>query len=108
MKTVAEMKARLRAIAVEAETAEGEALNALLEEADGIKAKIEEAEARAHIKGIADGISGDPADGKPGEKGDDVKAAAGKRSDALKSGKAVKYEGALTPCHTVMCMHNTD
>ena len=69
MKTVAEMKARLRAIAVEAETAEGEALNVLLKEADEIKAKIDEANDRAHIKGIADGISGDPADGKPSEKG---------------------------------------
>lgn len=105
MKTVAEMKARLRAIAVEAETAEGEALNALLKEADEIKAKIDEANDRAHIKGIADGISADPADGKPGEKGDDVKAAATKRGEALKAGKAVKYQGALTSGDTVMPGH---
>ena len=68
MKTVAEMKARLRAIAVEAETAEGEALNALLKEADEIKAKIDEANDRAHIKGIADGISGGPPTASPAKR----------------------------------------
>ena len=46
MKTVAEMKARLRAIAVEAETAEGEALNALLKEAERIKSGRKIAETR--------------------------------------------------------------
>ena len=50
MKTVAEMKARLRAIAVEAETAEGDALNALLKEADEIKAKLEEVGAVIELK----------------------------------------------------------
>lgn len=108
MKTVAEMKARLRAIAVEAETAEGDALNTLLKEADEIKAKIDEANDRAHIKGIADGFKDDPAPGKSGEPGTDPKDAATKRGEALKAKKKVQYKNTLSSSSAVLTKHTAE
>ena len=105
MKTIAEMKARLREINNAAETAEGEALNALLKEAEEIKAKIDEAENRARIKGIADGVGdGASAAGKK-EDGDDPKDAATKRGEALKAKKKVQYKNTLTSSSTVLTKH---
>lgn len=108
MKTIAEMKARLREINNAAETAEGEALNALLKEAEEIKAKIDEAENRARIKGIADGVGdGASAAGKK-EDGDDPKDAATKRGEALKAKKKVQYKNTLTSSSTVLTKHTAE
>lgn len=108
MKTIAEMKARLREINNAAETAEGEALNALLKEAEEIKAKIDEAESRARIKGIADGVGdGASAAGKK-EDGDDPKDAATKRGEALKAKKKVQYKNTLTSSSTVLTKHTAE
>lgn len=105
MKTIQEMKARLRAIAKEAETAEGEALNALLDEAKGIEAKIGEANDRARIKDIADGFKDDPTPGKAGEPGEDPKDAATKRGEALKAKKKVQYKNTLSSSSAVLTKH---
>ena len=108
MKTIAEMKARLREINNAAETAEGEALNALLKEAEEIKAKIDEAENRARIKGIADGVGdGASAAGKK-EDGDDPKDAATKRGEALKAKNKVQYKNTLTSSSTVLTKHTAE
>lgn len=105
MKTIAEMKARLREINTAAETAEGEALNVLLKEAEEIKAKIDEAENRARIKGIADGIADGCTPGAKGEGGDGVSDSAKKRGEALMAGKKVQYKDTLTSSSTVLTQH---
>ena len=112
MKTVKEMKARLRAIAEEAKKipqGDTEALNKLLVEAQDIEAKIAEAEDRAHLQRIAEG-AGEGAEGaKNGENGQSADDTATKRGKALMAGNAVKRtfgaKAAITSGSTVMPAH---
>lgn len=112
MKTVKEMKARLRAIAEEAKNipqGDTEALNRLLVEAQDIEAKIAEAEDRAHLQRIAEG-AGEGAEGaRNGENGQSADDIATKRGKALMAGNAVKRtfgaKGAITSGSTVMPAH---
>ena len=104
MKTVKEMKARLRAIAEEAKKipqGDTEALNKLLVEAQDIEAKIAEAEDRAHLQRIAEG-AGEGAEGaKNGENGQSADDTATKRGKALmandKPPKEERQEDRLVP-----------
>lgn len=112
MKTVKEMKARLRAIAEEAKNipqGDTEALNKLLAEAQDIEAKIAEAEDRAHLQRIAEG-AGEGAEGaKNGENGQSTDDTATKRGRTLMAGNAVKrtfgVKGAITSGSTAMPTH---
>lgn len=99
-----EMLARLREIATEAETAEGETLNKLITEADDLKAKIEEAQNRKKLQSIADGLEGEPEDKGKGE----VLDKAAERGKALKEGKAVTFKNAISSTTTVMPKHTAD
>lgn len=108
MKTIAEMKARLREINTAAESTEGDTLNALLVEAEGIKAKIDEAENRARIKGIADGVGSGAIDAGKKEDGDDLQNAAAKRGEALKAKKKVQYKNTLSSSSTVLTKHTAE
>lgn len=109
MKTVKEMKARLRAIAEEAKNipqGDTEALNQLLMEAQDIEAKIAEADDRAHLQRIAEGAGEGAKNVENGQSADD---SATKRGKALMAGNAVKRtfgaKGAITSGSTVMPAH---
>lgn len=106
--TVKEMKARLRAINAEAANVrEGdkEALDRLLAEAEELEAKIEEAEARAHLQKAAEGAT-DPYGGEPGK---DPDTQAVKRGKALMSGEKIKRKfdakNAISSSSTVLTQH---
>ena len=99
-----EMLARLREIATEAETAEGETLNKLITEADELKAKIEDAQNRKKLQSIADNLEDEPEDkGK-----EEILDKAAERGKALKEGKAVTFKNAISSTTTVMPKHTAD
>ena len=114
MKTIKELKARLREIGVQAkEVAPGdvEKLNALLAEARDIEAKIAEAEDRARLQQIAD----DAAEGAAqtaGEGAQNPQDTATKRGNALKAGGKVKrsfgVKNTITSSSTVMTQHTAN
>jgi len=114
--TLKELKARLRAINAEAAaTKEGdkETLDKLLGEAEEIQNKIAEAEARARLQAAADGAGEeDPAEGEPGEAGQDPENKASKRGKALMAGAAVmrrfEVKNTLTSSQTVLRKHNAE
>lgn len=103
---IKEMKARLKAIAEEAKTAEGEALDGLITEAQDINAKLEEAEGRARLAAMAGSIKDVPEakeNGEEGEAGSRVEA----RAKALKAGKQAtySYKNLITSTSTVTPKH---
>ena len=114
MKTIKELKARLREIGVQAkEVAPGdvEKLNVLLAEARDIEAKIAEAEDRARLQQIAD----DAAEGAAqtaGEGAQNPQDTATKRGNALKAGGKVKrsfgVKNTITSSSTVMTQHTAN
>ena len=115
--TVKEMKARLRAINAEAEkTTDTEALNKLLQEAEDLNAKIEEAANRARLQHLADGAGeepeGNPAggEGSGGESGTDPENSTAKRGKTLRAGgkvsRAFGAKSALTSSSTVQPQHS--
>lgn len=115
--TVKEMKARLRAINAEAEkTTDTEALNKLLQEAEDLNAKIEEAANRARLQHLADGAGeepeGNPAggEGSGGESGTDPENSTAKRGKTLMAGgkvsRAFGAKSALTSSSTVQPQHS--
>ena len=86
-----DLKARLKEIGTQAQTAEGEALDTLTTEAEDINGILQDIQNRANIAGLA-AQAGDNADGLPGEKGDDVKnKKREERGQGLKDGKTVKF-----------------
>lgn len=103
MKTIAEMKARLREIKNAAETAEDEVLDQLLAEAEELNAKISAAANREKLRRVADEIGDEEPDKK--EEGDDPKDAAAKRGEALKARKKVSYKNTITSTSTVLTQH---
>ena len=112
-----DLKARLKDLNAQAATAKGEALDALLEEADVIDGILKDAQARQRLAGMA-AAAGEGAEGAAGEGGEgseDPKAKAkDTRGKAIKDGKNVKFsakavtknvkaltsEGVAMPTHT--------
>lgn len=106
-----ELKARLKEITTQSQTAEGEALDALVGEAEDINGILQDAQNRANIAGIAQAAN----EGGIGEKGDDVKnKKRDERGKNLKDGKAVQFsakaalksvKNALSVTQTVTPQH---
>ncbi|MBQ8550835.1 MAG: phage major capsid protein [Clostridia bacterium] len=111
-----EFKSRLKDLNAQAATAKGEALDALLEEADVIDGILKDAQARQRLAGMA-AAAGEGAEGAAGEGGEgseDPKAKAkDARGKAIKDGKGVKFSAkaitknvkALTSADTAMPVH---
>lgn len=111
-----DLKARLKDLNAQAATAKGEALDALLEEADVIDGILKDAQARQRLAGMA-AAAGEGAEGAAGEGGEgseDPKAKAkDARGKAIKDGKGVKFSAkaitknvkALTSADTAMPVH---
>lgn len=107
--TVKEMKARLRAINVEAAKVKGdmEALNKLLLEAEDLNTQIEEAENRARLQAFADGAAETDPPAGAGEGAVGAEDAATKRGKALMAGNKVKrkFKNTITSSSTVLTQH---
>lgn len=119
-----DLKARLKDLNAQAATAKGEALDALLEEADVIDGILKDAQARQRLAGMA-AAAGEGAEGAAGEGGEgseDPKAKAkDTRGKAIKDGKNVKFsakavtknvkaltsEGVAMPTHTAADVNET-
>ncbi len=111
-----DLKARLKDLNAQAATAKGEALDALLEEADVIDGILKDAQARQRLAGMA-AAAGEGAEGAAGEGGEgseDTKAKAkDTRGKAIKDGKNVKFSAkavtknvkALTSTDAAMPVH---
>lgn len=111
-----DLKARLKDLNAQAATAKGEALDALLEEADVIDGILKDAQARQRLAGMA-AAAGEGAEGAAGEGGEgseDLKAKAkDTRGKAIKDGKNVKFSAkavtknvkALTSADAAMPVH---
>ena len=111
-----DLKARLKDLNAQAATAKGEALDALLEEADVIDGILKDAQARQRLAGMA-AAAGEGAEGATGEGGEgseDPKAKAkDTRGKAIKDGKNVKFSAkavtknvkALTSADAAMPVH---
>ena len=111
-----DLKARLKDLNAQAATAKGEALDALLEEADVIDGILKDAQARQRLAGMA-AAAGEGAEGAAGEGGEgseDPKAKAkDTRGKAIKDGKNVKFSAkavtknvkALTSADAAMPVH---
>lgn len=114
--TVKEMKARLRAINAEAEnTTDTEVLNRLLEEAEYLNGKIEEAANRARLQHLAAGAAEEPegnttgGEGSGGENGADPENRATKHGKTLMAGGKVSrvfdVKNAITSSSAVLTQH---
>ena len=114
--TVKEMKARLRAINAEAEkTTDTEVLNKLLQEAEGLNTKIEEAANRARLQHLAEGAGEEPegnpngGEGSGGESGTDPENKATKNGKTLMAGgkvtRAFSVKNAITSSSAVLANH---
>lgn len=119
-----DLKARLKDLNAQAATAKGEALDALLEEADVIDGILKDAQARQRLAGMA-AAAGEGTEGAAGEGGEgseDPKAKAkDTRGKAIKDGKNVKFSakavtknvkaltstGAAMPVHTAADVNET-
>lgn len=89
---VKDLKARLKEIGTQAQTAEGEALDAMTTEAEDINGILQDIQNRANIAGLAAQAGDNAGEGTPGEKGDDVKdKKREERGQGLKDGKTVKF-----------------
>ena len=118
-----DLKARLKEIGTQAQTAEGEALDALTTEAEDINGILQDIQNRANIAGLAAQAGDDAGEGTPGEKGDDVKnKKREERGQSLKDGKTVQFNAkvafgsvqnalsvtqAVTPKHTASDVKET-
>lgn len=110
-----DLKARLKAIRQESQTAAGEALDALVEEADIIDSIMKDIANRRKLAGMAaeEEMSPNPGEGKEGEEGDVKNKAREERGKSLKAGNTVKYNSksalmvrnALSSSQTVMPQH---
>lgn len=118
-----DLKARLKEIGTQAQTAEGEALDALTTEAEDINGILQDIQNRANIAGLAAQAGDNAGEGTPGEKGDDVKnKKREERGQSLKDGKTVQFNAkvafgsvqnalsvtqAVTPKHTASDVKET-
>ena len=118
-----DLKARLKEIGTQAQTAEGEALDALTTEAEDINGILQDIQNRANIAGLAAQVGDTAGEGTPGEKGDDVKnKKREERGQSLKDGKTVQFNAkvafrsvqnalsvtqAVTPKHTASDVKET-
>lgn len=95
--TVKEMKARLRAINAEAaKTTDTETLNKLLQEAEDLNTKIEEAANRARLKALADGAAEEPAGNPTGGEGSGGESGTAPENKSAKNGKTLMAGGKIT------------
>lgn len=113
-----DLKARMKQIRQEAQTASGETLDKLVEEGDIIDGIMKDIANRRKLAGMAAEEEGEDAgNGKPGEDGEDVKdKAREERGKAIKAGKTVKYnaktalvvKNQLSSSQTVMPQHTAN
>lgn len=95
--TVKEMKARLCAINAEAtKTTDTETLNKLLQEAEDLNTKIEEAANRARLKALADGAAEEPAGNPTGGEGSGGESGTAPENKSAKNGKTLMAGGKIT------------
>lgn len=90
------LKARLKDLNTQAQVTTGEALDALLEEANTITGILNDAKNREKLAGIASAATGDP-EPKNGEGGEEPKdKAREERGQNLKNGKTVNFSAKTT------------
>lgn len=114
---VKDLKARLKDLNAQAQTAKGDALDALLEEANTITGILNDVKSREKLAGIASAAAGEP-EPKSGESAEEPKdKAREERGQNLKSGKTVKFsakvalvgaKNALSVTQTVTPQHTAD
>lgn len=92
---VKDLKARLKDLNTQAQTATGEALDALLEEANTITGILNDAKSREKLAGIASAAAGDlePGSGESAEEPKDKER--DKRGQSIKDGKTVKFSAKV-------------
>ena len=114
---VKDLKARLKDLNTQAQTAKGDALDALLEEANTITGILNDVKSREKLAGIASAAAGkpEPGSGESAEKPKDK--AREERGQNLKNGKTVKFsakvaivsaKNALSVTQTVTPQHTAD
>lgn len=90
-----QLNARLKEIGVQAKTAEGDVLDALLIEAQDIRDILDQAKKRETLAGIADSAE-DPEPGEGESENTDKKAKAfADRGQAIKNGKSVRFSAKV-------------
>lgn len=90
-----QLNARLKEIGVQAKTAEGDVLDALLNEAQDIRDILDQAKKRETLAGIADSAE-DPEPGEGESENTDKKAKAfADRGQAIKNGKSVRFSAKV-------------
>lgn len=114
---VKDLKARLKDLNTQAQTAKGDALDALLEEANTIAGILNDVKSREKLAGIASAAAGEPEPGS-GESAEEPKdKAREERGQNLKNGKTVKFsakvalvgaKNALSVTQTVTPQHTAD
>lgn len=114
---VKDLKARLKDLNTQAQTAKGDALDALLEEANTITGILNDVKSREKLAGIASAAAGElePGSGESAEEPKDK--AREERGQNLKNGKTVKFsakvalvgaKNALSVTQTVTPQHTAD
>lgn len=94
--TKEQLNARLKEIGVSARTAEGDALDALLAEAQDIRDILDQAKKREQLQEFADRAEGpQPGQGEKDDKADGVPQAYDKRGKALKAGAGVRFSARI-------------
>ena len=90
-----DLKARLKEIGTQAQTAEGEALDALTTEAEDINGILQDIQNRANIAGLAAQAGDDPEGKETGEKGDVKNKKREERGKNLKDGNTVHFSAKV-------------
>ena len=91
-----QLNARLKEIGASAKTAEGEVLDALLNEAQDIRDILDQAKKREQLQGFADSAEDpEPNQGEKDEKADGTVKAYDKRGKALKDGAGVQFSARI-------------
>ncbi len=91
-----QLNARLKEIGVSAKTAEGEVLDALLNEAQDIRDILDQAKKREQLQGFADSAEDpEPNQGEKDEQSDATVKAYDKRGKALKDGAGVRFSARI-------------
>lgn len=91
-----QLNARLKEIGVQAKAAEGEVLDALLQEAQEISDILDQAKKREQLASIADNVDPDGNEGEKDEKSENKEVKAfDKRGSELKAGKGVQMNAKI-------------
>ena len=91
-----QLNARLKEIGVQAKAAEGEVLDALLQEAQEISDILDQAKKREQLTSIADNVDPDDNEGEKDEKSENKEVKAfDKRGSELKAGKGVQMNARI-------------